>query len=81
MTKKVDKDELGEKLEKLACQIADNLIADKEPAKALTDGFGKLSNYYAQTRKLNLKTPEAEDEGDTFSAIRDKIHNPKIATN
>ena len=73
MTKKVDKDELGTELESLAVSLAKSMAGGTEPAKTIVDGFGKLTSYYAATRRLNLKAADPEDEGTNFTDIRNKI--------
>lgn len=74
MRKRVDKDELGEKLEKLAVTLADEAAKGEEPSKARSDVFGKLTTYFAATRKLNLKAAPDEEDGDTFSSFKDKVN-------
>lgn len=88
MTKRKDKDELGEKMEKLACAMADSLLSEnlddaaQKVSKARTDGFKALSGYFSATRKLDLKTQPDEDEGAfNFGNSRNKINgeHPKTS--
>ena len=73
MPKKLPEDKLAKKMEELACALADKLTNDTEPTKAATDAFGKLTSYFAMTRKLNLKNPEPDDEEGTFNDFRNKL--------
>ena len=41
--------------------------------------FGKLTTYFAATRKLNLKAPDEDNDDPTFDNFRDKI-NGQIPT-
>lgn len=75
MSRKAQEDKLAEKMETLACSLADDLSSDNEPSKQKTDGFKALSSYFAATRKLNLKAPEPEDpDAPNFGNFRDKIN-------
>ncbi len=76
MSKRTDKDELGKKMETLAEKLADELTNAPEEVtlKAKSDMFGKLTSYFAATRKLNLKTPLEDDpEAPTFDKFRRTI--------
>lgn len=76
MTKKrVDADELGTAMEKLAVKLAKELTSGNEPSKPSSDMFGKLTSYLAATRRLNLKAGEEEDEdAPNFSNFKNKIN-------
>ena len=76
MTKKSAKDELGTEMEALAISLAKSMAKGTEPAKEVINGFGKLTSYFAATRKLNLKASEPEDEGTTFDGIRKRLAGP-----
>lgn len=76
MTKKGDKDDLADKMEKLAETLADDLKGNGEPPKARIDGFKALTTYFTATRKLNLKNPDDDEEGTTFNGIRQKLNAP-----
>jgi len=83
VSKRAEKDELGAELEKLAVKITKALNSEppkegEEPqtevTKIMSDMFGKLTSYYASTRKLNLKTPPEDDpEAPTFDRFRRTI--------
>lgn len=79
MTKKVKDDKLGEKMEALAEKLADDLKDGKDIKKTASDTFGRLTSYYAATRKLNLKVPDPDDEGATFDKFRETINGPAIS--
>lgn len=81
MSKKKSDDELGTEMERLAVKLAKGLVNGDTVSKATSDTFGKLTSYFAATRKLNLKTPDPEDEGETFSGFRDKIASTKSPAN
>lgn len=74
MKKRGDRDELGEAMEKLAMKLTNDLNEGKEIKKTASDTFGKLSGYFAATRRLNLKTPDPEDETGSFTDFARKIN-------
>lgn len=84
MAKKKESDELGAEMEKLAKAMTEALKADLEEKKPVTkltaDAFGKLTTYFAATRKLNLKTDGDDDDGSSFDRFRSNINNTPAQT-
>jgi len=79
MAKKKADDVLGEQMERLAEKLAKDLADGEDVKKPTADMFGKLTTYFAATRKLNLKAPDEDDDDPTFDNFRDKI-NGQIPT-
>lgn len=70
---KVAQDEsLDAKMDRLACEMADDMLAKKEVEKHRTDSFKVLCGYFYSTRKIK-PSAEVDDNGGSFDGWRDRL--------
>lgn len=72
------KDKLGEKMEKLATELADSLIGNTPPPSGKMQAFKILTGYFTATRKLGSSSPKDADTGGfTFDGAKRRLNGNK----
>lgn len=66
----------NEKMEKLANQVADQLLADTAPSEDVVDAFKALSGYYSSSRKLGkVQDGDTDRPNGGLGAAKRRIEN------